>query len=408
MTDQENSLIVDRNTLVYVENQFAESYLNSNKEFQYVKNNFCGKICSRVEDFSGIPNDVIIYLCGDIKVNASKLSAHRGTIYVIAQLSYNYDDADDQYGVISMGQVPINMHGVGVYVRDFFDPSKDYFNLITKEHQFQVLTESNKASNSYRKGIYLTPIEQGNDEIKFRLLRCSSNLRGPTDNFRTTDKEIVGQVNNMCKCYFSQPTELNHVLAQVYENKLVNDKQRKAKIKEHSDKTKDMPRNGLIAFCTFYNGITTVSKSNDDPYDYCYNGKTSVLTRMRFRLKKMVSNSSLVKEFYIKLYPNSMFVMSLEMNRLYTHEIVPSQLPVDKIPTRLGYVIRCSNTEAVFKNGKTYIDEHGDYKELVVATESDVIKLKETYLKENMTAELIEYDKIYFSLNQGDYEKPYL
>jgi len=55
------------------------------------------------------------------------------------------------------------------------------------------------------------------------------------------------------------------------------------------------------------------------------------------------------------LYPNSVFIMSLEMNRLYTHEISPSHLPMDLIPLRLGYVIRCSKTKAIYKDNKTYI-----------------------------------------------------
>lgn len=59
--------------------------------------------------------------------------------------------------------------------------------------------------------------------------------------------------------------------------------------------------------------------------------------------------------FDITLYPNSVFVMSLDMNRLYTHEIIPSILPIDRIPTRMGYVIRCSKTNAIFKNEQTYI-----------------------------------------------------
>ena len=50
-----------------------------------------------------------------------------------------------------------------------------------------------------------------------------------------------------------------------------------------------------------------------------------------------------------------MFIMSLEMNRLYTHEICPSCLPMDLIPLRLGYVIRCSKTKAIYKENQTYI-----------------------------------------------------
>ena len=53
------------------------------------------------------------------------------------------------------GQVPINIYNIGVYLRNYFD-SNDYFDSLSKEHEFQVLTESNKQTNAFRKGIYLT------------------------------------------------------------------------------------------------------------------------------------------------------------------------------------------------------------------------------------------------------------
>ena len=47
---------------------------------------------------------------------------------------------------------------------------------------------------------------------------------------------------------------------------------------------------------------------------------------MRFRLKPEAQKlyPDLTKDFDITLYPNSVFLMSLETNRLYTHEIIPS------------------------------------------------------------------------------------
>ena len=47
--------------------------------------------------------------------------------------------------------------------------------------------------------------------------------------------------------------------------------------------------------------------------------------------------------------------MSLDSNRLYTHEIIPSSLPIEKLPIRMGYVIRCSKTKALYNDGKTYL-----------------------------------------------------
>ena len=66
------------------------------------------------------------------------------------------------------------------------------------------------------------------------------------------------------------PASLNHVLAQIYYNKSATEdqKQTKAKIKAHSDKTKDMPTNGLMAFCTFYDNLNKINKLDTDPFDY--------------------------------------------------------------------------------------------------------------------------------------------
>ncbi len=91
---------------------------------------------------------------------------------------------------------------------------------------------------------------------------------------------------------------------------------------------------------------------------------------------------------------------------MYTHEVVPSTLQVDKIPTRLGYVIRCSHTTAVHKENITFISTGGNDAELQRPTEADRAKLKKLYQQENMTHDFIEYGDIKFSLNEGDYKKP--
>ena len=305
---------------------------------------------------------------------------------------------------------PTNIHNVGIYFKDFFNEDLiDYYELLLKDHQFQTLTESNKPSNAFRKGIYLTNvtyIEDTND-LKFNLLRCSSNLDGPTDNFRETDLKIINKVTEAAKEYFEKPFNLNHVLAQVYNNNVETSK--KAKIKEHSDKTKDMDLSGIMAFCTFYNTKELQERSKQsqiDPYDYVYKN-TSVLTTLKFRLKKCVTDNTLIKEFEIKLYPGSVFLMPLSTNRLYTHEICPSVLNVEQIPTRMGYVIRCSKTEAVHKDGKTYIiNTDNSLTELIEPCEDEIIRLKDLYYNENTTADIIQYDGFNFSLNKGDYLAP--
>ena len=309
---------------------------------------------------------------------------------------------------------PQNIHNIGVFFPQFFDKSRDYYRSITSEHRFQSLTESNKTTNAFRKGIYLTRVEQDGNDIRFNLLRCSTNLNGPTDNFRDTDEYIISRLQDVAPTFFKYPVNFNHVLAQIYINSTCGDKQKKARIKRHSDKTKDMPRDALMAFCSFYEGFNNgfndlqgVKQSTSDPFDYCYKD-TSVLTRLRFRLKEAAIDTGLEKQFDIVLYPNSVFIMSLKTNRLYTHEIVPSVLPVDKIPTRMGYVVRCSNTSAVHKNGRTYIVKNNKLIPLEPPTCQGIEELKHKYYRENTTIDQVTYDGFYFSLNNGDYTKPIL
>jgi hypothetical protein len=420
MSEKENILLKKKHILIYLD---AEK----NKEIDYLINNFCGTVLTEINDYNIFSSEKIIYMCGNIsKIN--KEIDHKA-IYVIKELSNNYDICES-YEIISLGMVPINIHNVGIYFRNFFErlahpphimfedsdsnaDSKDYFNLIKNEHEFQILTESNKPNNAFRKGIYLSKVENVNDELRYNLLRCSSNLSGATDNFRNTDNEIISQINNITQHFFEEKTELNHVLAQIYENS----DQGKAKIKAHSDKTKDMPRNGLIAFCTFYESYNKLNKSKNDLFDYCYK-QTSALTRLHFKLKQMVEHSmrtrntledeNLTKEFSITLYPNSVFIIPLSTNRLYTHEIRSSILPFDKIPTRMGYVVRCSKTKAIFKDNNTYIDKNGQYIKLEEINEDNRKELRDLYYEENITDKMINYGDIYFSMNNGDYMKPNL
>ncbi len=388
--EQENTFITNQHILLCLDVK------TQNQDLDYIKQNFCGVVCNDLESFSKYPlkPNTLVYMCGDIEKNI----VNWANLFVIKELSTNYTNDSTKYKVVSSDQVPINVHGVGVYFRNFFNKDKDYFSAIEGEHKFQNLTESNKPGQAFRTGIYLTKVQEeaNNNELKFKLLRCSSNLNGPTDNFRKTDTEVVGSVNDVAKYFFTEKVELDHVLAQIYENKTMeneshNKVEKKAKIKKHSDKTKDMPRNGLMAFCTFYKN---------------YFGDPNTLTKLRFELKDVVNDPNLKKKFDVVLLPNSVFIMSLNMNRLYTHEIVPSTLPIAKLPIRLGYVVRCSKTNAIYKDGQTYIVENGVRTKLERPNGVGVAKLKELYYKENVTADVIDYDKFYFSLNDGDYQKP--
>ena len=408
MMSQENVLLTKKHILICLD----EENSTANTRVGYLKNNFCGTVLTKIKDIYGFSPDKIVYLCGDIQYTFDRIKdAELKIVYIIKELSTNYEKCD-KYQIISIGEVPINIHNVGVYFRCVFDSKKDYFNLIKNEHSFQSLTESNKPNNAFRKGIYLSNIEEIGNELQYNFLRCSSNLNGPTDNFRTTDNEVVSLVNNISQHFFEYKTELNHVLAQIYENS----DQGKAKIKAHSDKTKDMPRDGLIAFCTFYesyqNGelnsaeLKGVKLSTINQFDYCYKG-TSCLTKLHFRLKHMVKGN-FMKEFSVTLYPNSVFIIPLSTNRMYTHEIRPSTLPIGKLPARMGYIIRCSKTRAVFRDECAYIDEDGKCVKLQKITEQNIKELRNLYYEENVTDNVIEYSDIYYSMNDGDYKKPNL
>lgn len=414
---KENSLQIKKHILIYNNDVLKVNY---QEEFDYIKDNFCGNVVPLADfNISRCSSNSIIYLYGNINNIISQNDFGDKQIIIIEELSSNYEN-NNRYQIIKLGEVPINIHNVGVYFRKFFNSNDNYYDLITKEHQFQDLGISNKPGIAYRKGIYLTPITKYNDEIKFRLLRCSTNLSGPTDNFRKTDNEIVGKVNNVAQQFFKDNIELNHVLAQTYHNSITTDgeqtKERKAKIAVHSDKTKDMPRNALMAFCTFYENYCGNNFENNNElnslkneYDYLEKDGRTTLTKLRFKLKDEANNGKLVKKFDITLYPNSVFLMSLETNRLYTHEIVPSSLSINQIPVRMGYVIRCSNTNAVFKDNQTYIHKYNKYFKLEEPTKDGIEELKKMYMIENKTIEMVDYeDKFNFSMNKGDYMQPIL
>lgn len=384
---------------------------------------FCGTVIYVDDGSSGLPSlsSKTVYLCGDI-ANADKLenelqAARR--VFVIRELSHNLD-ARVAWPIVDVGQLPILVHGVGVLYRRFFDPALDYFNRIRADHVFQSLTESSKPGQAHRTGIYLTPVEQHGEELHFRLLRCSSNLSGPTEDFSANDRRIVEALNEAALDILENQAPLNHVLAQIYWNTPATDaqKQTKAKIKGHADKTKDMPANGIMAFCTFYDGLDKLQPLDADPFDYGYRG-TSGLTRLHFRLKPPVEERpgcSLATnclhaaprlKFSVTLYPGSVFFMPLSTNRLYTHEIRPAGLDAALLPTRLGYVVRCSAREAVHRDGHTFLRMDGKLVELQPATPEGMGELRRLYAEENLTDAFVDYgDGFLFSMNAGDYAKP--
>ena len=374
---------------------------------------FCGTTITIDDLSSHLPSlsQKTVYLCGDLsQVNYYNLNAAK-RVFVIKELSHSYDDK--MWKLINLGQVPLLVQGVGVYYRRFFDLGGDCFNQIATEHTFQALTESTKPGKAHRTGIYLTPIKQDGEDLHFHLLRCSTNLSGATENFRAYDRYIVDALNQEAGFIFKNQAPLNHILAQIYHNTPAApaQKQSKAKISAHADKTKDMPVNGIIAFCTFYDRLDKLDPLTKDVFDYGYKD-TSGLTKLHFRLKDSVaerSECSLPRQFTLTLYPNSVFFMPLSTNRLYTHEIRSSMLDADLLPTRLGYVVRCSSTEAVCKNGHTFLKRNGALVKLLPPTVEGIAELRKLYAEENNTQDFIDYgDKFPFSMNSGDYLAPKL
>lgn len=373
---------------------------------------FCGRII-KSEDSNMSLCHKTVYLSGDVKTISDKWPLSQADrVFAIKEHSSNLNTVS--LNVVSTGQVPILISGVGAYYRSFFNEEDDFFKQVVDAHEFQDLTESNKPGKAHRSGIYLTPVKEGKSGYEFNLLRCSSNLSGPTLNFKEPDETIVNRLNKEARYLFNEPAELNHVLAQVYKNSRSEETGRaqKAKIKSHSDKTKDMPENGIMAFCSFYDSEELhdrLVKSETDPYDWVakMTGQSG-LTRLCFKVKPEAKllDESLKNGFTVTLYPNSVFFISLTTNRYYTHEIKPSVLDISSIPTRMGYVVRCSSTKALYTNDMTHILMHGKLHPLTDGTEEDYEELRKIYRRENLTIEEVDYGVTFFSMNKGDYMKP--
>ncbi|MCX4986563.1 hypothetical protein [Streptomyces sp. NBC_00572] len=396
------------NTLV------APSTLQDNDVIRNLIRDFFGSTIT-LEDLTSGSADLAqksVYLCGDVSAISDHQLHAAARVFVIRELSHGYhEDVDRPWTLVDLGRVPLRVHGAGVYYRRFFDLGADHFGRIRTEHAFQSLTESTKPGTAHRSGIYLTPVTQDGDELHFRLLRCSTNLSGPTESFRPTDTHIVEALNREAATVFRNQAPLNHVLAQTYHNTLATTerKQSKAKISAHADKTKDMPVNGIMAFCTFYDGLGNLQPLAEDTFDYGMKG-ASGLTRLHFRLKEPAAERdgvALPAQFTLTLYPGSVFFMPLSTNRLYTHEIRPSTLDAELLPTRLGYVVRCSSAEAVHKSDHTFLKMAGELVKLGPPTPDGMNELRRLYAEENRTSSFIDYgDKFLFSMNTGDYIAP--
>lgn len=400
-----------------------------------LKNEFFGNVVDGVPEGGlkahGYAPEAIVFVAGDVTfllrhpngINMTRLARQTNTIdenqvALIKPLCPACVIIPRVFTKVELGQVPRTVHGVGVYYPGLFTANgQGFYDQLHAAHEYQELTESLKPGVSYRKGRYLSRVStEDNGDLKYHLLRCSTNFQVPTDNFRQVDELIVGKAQAAAHLTFGNTTaELNHVLAQVYHNhntspapESTSTKERKARIKSHSDKTKDMPLHGIMVFCTFYSPDIDQKATISPTGDYMYkNG--SVLTKLHWRLKPSVDpavreRDGLKESFSVLLHPDSLLLMPLSTNRLYMHEIVPPQLPVERIPTRLGYVIRCSKTLAVSTGGKTFVKGTP----LVKPTVEQLEELKELYEEENCSTKVVQYRDISFSMNTGDYLPPVL
>lgn len=295
----------------------------------------------------------------------------------------------------------------------------NFFYDIERAHTFYTLSSSsfgnysdaNKQTNALRKGVFLTPVtETPTGDLTFHLMRCSTNINGPTENFKSIDHEILKRIKHL----LSVDTELkmydwnalNHVLAQIYCN---TSDGAKAAISPHSDKTNDMPiHGGLIVFCTFYKGLNKlisqgkIRKTSDGDF-VCKMSGVSVLTKLRFRSKQACDSS-----VDVVLKPNSMLSISLLMNCFYTHEIVPSEAPISSLPVRIGYVVRCSTQEAIFRKGRVCLPSaDGEFERLRRPTWHQLQRLKKLYLEQNRSVNFPDYSSVKgVSVNEGDFLPP--
>ncbi|MFI9119879.1 hypothetical protein ACIGW0_10860 [Streptomyces bikiniensis] len=380
---------------------------------------FLGSVITPEDLASGTPDLArkTVYLCGDVSGVSARRLLPAARVFVVRELSRGFREGSDApWPPVGTGRVPLRVHGVGVYYRRFFDPGAGHFERIRAEHAFQSLTESTKPGTAHRSGIYLTPVTRDGDALRFRLLRCSTNLSGPTEGFGPTDTAVVEELNREAAAVFRNHAPLNHVLAQIYHNTraTAERKQSKARISSHADKTKDMPVNGVMAFCTFYDRLDGLEPLDGDSFDRGVKG-VSGLTRLHFRLKEPAfgepagghGGGTLPEQFALTLHPGSVFFVPLSTNRLYTHEIRPSALDAALLPTRLGYVVRCSKTEAVHEDGRTFLERDGRRVGLEPPTPEGMEELRRLYAEENRSSSFVDYgDRFPFSMNTGDYLAP--
>jgi hypothetical protein len=398
----EAKLILDRHVLIRYWPSIAPD-TSIAKKLETLLQEFCGRVYCDSYSEIGSENNAQVFFSGDFEAfQHVETKFEKTSMKIIRDLCVNYDGAAAE-NLVNLDEVPVQINQLAVCINNYFGAHPDMYDNILTAHRFQTLNDA-----SYRKGVLLSHIDKLDGKaLEFILMRCSTDFQGPTESFAEVDQVILDGTKNIGALFFRDGAQPNHILAQMYEN-IINSsgKDKKAKISSHADKTKDMPTNGMIAFCTFYcNKLQSPTLEHRDG-DYFHKG-VSVLSKLRFRLKRSIqAQPDLLKTFEVTLYPNSLLMIPLSTNRLYTHEIVPSQLSANLTPTRIGYVVRTSKSRAVFQNNSTYIRQGNELDKMRKPTDADRQELKDLYLKENLTDDIVDYGHCLYSFNSRDYLEP--
>lgn len=154
----DNVILKTKYILIIPDGQFDHLESAYKQDLEYIRQNFCGIVCTDLERLE-CSSDNTLYILGNIESIYDTIFKHLSGINIIRaikELSYNYSSNSENYSLVNFGEVPINIHNVGIYFRRLFSDDIDYFSLIRHSHQFQTLTESTKPGRAFRTGIYLT------------------------------------------------------------------------------------------------------------------------------------------------------------------------------------------------------------------------------------------------------------
>lgn len=391
-------------------------------EFVRLTQKFCGQVATSLTlDSVTFHTSSLVYYCGDVtQLDLTKFTKY-SQVFLVKEFCTNIPE-NAQFPVIRYGEIPLNVHGMGVLVRDAFPMETDWYDEVTKAHNWQHLTVHNNKSDAHRLGTYLCEVkDNGNGEYDYLLMRCSTNFRGPTQCFQDVDRFLLRRATQLLQPYFKQQVKLNHILAQMYVNG-----QTKAGISRHADKDEDFEKDEksgkvashcMIVFISLYEGYVNgtfpklkLERSREDHFDFVYGkGGETALTGLEFNRKQQLEfPEHTPHSFVVRLPPNSVLAIPLYTNNLMTHGTVASKLPSALIPTRLGIVPRTGGCVAKWRDGKTWLwnSTTRSWEALHPATWKEIQLLKDKYKTQNFSDQDPQYEEFFFSMNEGDYEAP--